>query len=111
MSSDGQITEKVDATPAIVHAVADYQRAKEARARWEAEEARLKEEVFEALGYDPDDPKPTPVEAVDPNTGQVMFGVKVGRWRGLNVKALKDERPDIVAQYETSKATKSIKLP
>jgi hypothetical protein len=108
-----QKPDKVPATPALLHRVADYRRAKEARARWEAEEKAIKEEILETLGFDTDDDdaKPTPVDVVDPITGVTMFGVKVGRWRGTNIKALKEERPDILAQYETSKPTVSIKIP
>jgi hypothetical protein len=104
-----QKPDKIPATPALLHRVADYQRAKEARARWAAEEKAIKEELFETLGYDPDDPKPTPLEVVDPIAGVTMFRVNVGTWRGFDVSTLKEDRPDIYAQYETSKATKSIK--
>jgi hypothetical protein len=103
--------DRVVATPEILHRLADYQKAKAARLRWESEEKLAKEEILEALGYDPEDPKPSPMEVVDAIAGVVMFRVNVGTWRGTNIKALKDERPDILAQYETSKATVSIKLP
>lgn len=83
--------------------------ASEQRARWEAEEARLKELIFEGLGYDPEDPKPQPVVAVDPE-GHRLFRVTVGTWRGLDQKALKTERPDVYATFETSKSTKSIRF-
>lgn len=109
-STDANV-DKVVATPEILHRLADYQKAKEARARWESEEKLAKEEILEALGYDPEDPKPQPMEVVDAIAGVVMFRVNVGKWRGTNIKALKDERPDILAQYETSKATLSIKFP
>jgi hypothetical protein len=104
-------TDRVPVTPELAHKAADYKRAKESRARWEAEEQRLKDEILDALGYDPEDPKPQPVIVTDPVLDAVLFEVRVGKWRGTNIRALKDERPDILAQYETSKATVSIKFP
>lgn len=109
--TDNNSTDRVPVTPELAHKAADFKRAKESRARWEAEEARLKAEILEALGYDPEDPKPQPMEIIDPVLDVVLFKVNVGKWRGTNIKALKDERPDILAQYETSKATVSIKFP
>lgn len=105
------IPETRPATPELLALHAEYERAKVARGRWEAEEKRLKEELFAALSYDPEDPKPSPVDVVDGATGEVAFSVRVGTWRGMDFKAMRDERPDIMAQYETSKATKSIKSP
>jgi hypothetical protein len=109
--TDDQTTDRVPANADILHKVADYQRAKESRARWEAEEKRLKEEILETLGYDPEDPKPTPMEIIDPITGVVMFSVKVGTWRGMNFGYLKETYPDVYAECESSKKTLGIKLP
>jgi hypothetical protein len=104
-----QNIDRVPVTPELAHTVADYAKAKEARARWEAEEKRLKDEILAVLGYDDDDPKPTPVDVIDPITGTVVFGVKVGNWRGLDFNHLRNTYPHIYAECETSKATKSIK--
>ena len=108
---DDQTTETRPATPETLSLAAEYARAKEARARWEAEEKRLKDELLSSLGYDPEDPKPTPVDVVDIVTGEVAFGVKVGRYRGLDFNHLRNTYPHIYAECETSKATRSIKLP
>lgn len=86
----------------------DYAEASSSRAKWEAEEKRLKAKLFGSLGFEDDDPKPQPVTAVDPN-GHSIFSVVVGTWHGLDQKALKAERPDIWAQYETSKPTRRFK--
>jgi hypothetical protein len=109
--SDDQSTETTPATPELLSLAGEYARAKEARARWEAEEKRLKDELLAALEYDPDDPKPTPVDVVDIVSGEVAFGVKVGRYRGLDFNHLRNTYPHIYAECETSKATRSIKLP
>lgn len=102
--------DKTPANPALLHTVADYQRAKEARARWQAEENRLKAELLETLGYS-DDEKPTPQDIVDPITGVTMFSVKVGKWRGMDFQYLKETYPHIYAECELSKPTVSIKIP
>lgn len=107
---DDQTPEAVPATPEVLSTASQYARAKEARARWEAEEKRLKEELLDALGYDPDEPKPVPVDVIDGN-GEVAFSVKVGRYRGLDFTHLRNTYPHIYAECETTKATKSIKLP
>lgn len=103
--------DRIPATPAILHQVADYQRAKEARARWQAEEKRLKTEILETLGYDGTEEKPTPLEVIDSITGVVMFSVKVGTWRGMDFKYLKDRHPQVYAECEATSPTLSIKLP
>lgn len=101
----------VPANPEILAAVAAYQKAKEARGRWEAEEKRLKAEILDVLGYADDDEKPQPVNVVDPISGCVMFAVKVGSWRGMDFGHLRDAYPDVYAACETTKPTKSIKIP
>lgn len=105
------MTDKVNATPELLRRVADYNKARQARARWEAEEKLAKGEILEALGYDSEDEKPQPVDVIDPISGVVMFSVRVGKWRGTNLKALAEERPDILAMYATTKPTLSIKTP
>lgn len=104
--------DKVPATPALLHMVADYQRAKESRARWQAEEKRLKEEILSTLGYDANDEgeKPVGVDVVDPIAGVVMFSVKVGSWRGMDFQHLKETYPHIYAECELTKPTLGLKL-
>lgn len=109
--STEQTTDRVNATPAVLHKVADYQRAKEARARWQAEENRLKEEILSTLGYADDDEKPQPLNVVDPITGVIMFSVKIGKYRGLDFNHLRTTHPAVYAECETAKPTKSIKIP
>lgn len=106
-----QTPEAVPATPEVLSTASQYARAKEARARWEAEEKRLKDELLDALGYDPEDPKPSPVDVIDGASGEVAFSVGIGRYRGLDFKHLRETYPHIYAECETTKATKSIKLP
>lgn len=88
---------------------ADYAEARRARAAWAEAEKDTKAKLLEALGYDPDDSKPEPTTVEDTN-GEVLK-VKRGTWRGLNQKALRAERPDIYALYETSKATLTVSFP
>lgn len=100
----------VTGTPEVVALYAEYARAKEARARWEVEEKRLKGEIDAVLYDDPDDPKPSPVKVVDDN-GEDVFEVKIGSYRGLDFTYLKNTYPHIYAECETRKATKQIKPP
>lgn len=108
---DETTPDKVNATPELLKAVADYQKAKEARGRWEAEEKRLKAEILDVLGYADDDEKPAPLNIVDPISGCVMFAVKVGSWRGMDFNHLRSAYPDVYAACETTKPTKAIKIP
>lgn len=85
-----------------------YDTAKQARARWEVEEKALKGAILEHLGYQPDDDNPKPVVAEDSATGKPILATKVGFWRGLDQKRLREERPDIWAEFETSKPTVQI---
>lgn len=95
--------------PSVIKKVYDYDKARSARARWKSEEDRLKAEILEDLGYDPEDPAaPEPMSAVT-DDGLVIFEVTVGRWSGLNFKHFRDNHPDVYAECETSKATLAIK--
>ncbi|MFG3137662.1 hypothetical protein [Streptomyces sp. NPDC048211] len=85
-----------------------YETAKAARARWDAEEKRLKLKILGALGYTDDDDAPAPVQAVAP-TGEPLFRVSIGRYRGMDFNHLRTNYPHIYAECETSKATKSLK--
>lgn len=76
-----------------------YQQAFAARARWVAEEKRLKEELLIALGYDQDDEKPESVVAED-GGGQPVCKVTVGARKGLDTKYLRERHPDIYAECE-----------
>lgn len=102
------MTRKIKATPLLVAKIAEYNRARAARLRWEQEESDLKSEVLDLLGYEGDDPKPESTIAED-DEGQTVFEVKRGTWRGLNQKYLKQHHPDIYAECESSKATLTIK--
>lgn len=77
-----------------------YKTAKEAKSRWTAEEKAAKEELMRDLDYDPDDPKPAPVDAVDEETGETLFVVRIGNRKGLDIKYLKAKHPDIYAECE-----------
>lgn len=97
--------QQIEATPELPELLRRYDTAKAARARWAVEEAELKEAILRATGYDSEeltDPQSADVVAPD---GTVTFSVKVGTWRGLNQKRLKEERPDVYAMYETSRPT------
>lgn len=87
---------------------AAYETAKAARARWDAEEKRLKAKILGALGYGDDDENPAPVQAVNP-AGEPLFRVAIGRYRGMDFNHLRTNYPHIYAECETSKATKSLK--
>ncbi len=102
------MTDRVQGSAALVEKVSRLNRAKSAAARRRQGVDDLKAEILDDLGYDAEDPKPEPVEVVDEN-GSTLFEVKRGTWRGLNQKAFRAERPDVYAQYETSKATLTIK--
>jgi hypothetical protein len=104
------MTDEATATPEVRGLLASYLEAKQARAEWEADEKRLKAELLDALGYDPEDPKPQPMDVVD-DSGEAVVSVKVGTWRGMNFSYLKETYPDIYAECETSKATVSLKFP
>lgn len=100
--------DELAATPEVEQVSAEYERAKNARIRWEGEESRLKWKLLDLLGYTEEDAKPQPVR-VKAGT-DALFEVRVGTWRGLNQKYLKETYPDIYAECEMSKATKTIKF-
>jgi hypothetical protein len=77
-----------------------YKTAKSAKSRWTAEEKAAKEALMEDLGYDPDDPKPVGLDAVDEETGEPLFSVRVGSRKGLDIKYLKSKHPDVYAECE-----------
>lgn len=83
-------------------------KAREAKARWAAEEKDRKERILAYLGYDPEDPKPVPVLAVAPS-GVPLFQVKVSRRKGLDLKYFRDAHPAVYAECETSTPVKSIR--
>lgn len=93
----------------IVLKLADYAKAKAARARWADEEKRLKEEILADMAYPVDEP----VNDLDVRNGDgdPVALVKVGTYRGMDFNHLRDTYPNIYAECETSKATVSIKLP
>lgn len=76
-----------------------YKRAKEAKSRWTAEEKAAKEELLDALGYDPEDEKPAPANVVN-GEGEPIFVVRVGTRKGLDIKYLKNKHPDVYAECE-----------
>lgn len=76
-----------------------YKAAKEAKSRWTAEEKAAKEELLDALGYDPDDAKPQPADVVN-GEGEPIFAVRIGSRKGLDIKYLKSRHPDIYAECE-----------
>jgi hypothetical protein len=77
----------------------EYQRAKKAKSDWTAEEKRLKAEIAEDLGYDPDDPKPPPDDVVDED-GELIGQVKVTPGRRIDQRYLKDHYPAECAESE-----------
>jgi len=76
-----------------------YQRAKKAKADWTAEEEKLKAELRESLGYDPDDPKPPSDDVVDEN-GEPLGEVKVTPGRRVDLHYLKDHYSAECAEAE-----------
>lgn len=102
------MTKRIKADSFLRDLVFRYYTAKKAKARWQEEEDKLKAEMLEALGYDPDDPKPEPL-IVEDEHGNEVFAVKRGTWRGLNQKYLKERHPEVYAECEASKATLTIK--
>ena len=85
--------------PGTVQAWERYRIAKLAKSQWTAEEKDAKEALMGELGYDPDDPKPTPCDAVT-EPGQVLFHVKVGDRRSLDTRLLRKVHPDVYAECE-----------
>lgn len=77
-----------------------YKTAKSAKSRWTAEEKAAKEALMEDLGYDPDDEKPAPLDAVDEETGELLFAVRIGNRKGLDIKYLRSKHPDVYAECE-----------
>lgn len=76
-----------------------YRTAKEAKSRWTAEEKAAKEELLDALGYDPDDAKPAPADVVN-GEGEPIFTVRIGSRKGLDIKYLRSKHPDVYAECE-----------
>lgn len=102
------MTDKVKITPRLLDLLAEYEAAKQARAAWKTQEDNLRAAILDALGYDPDDPKPEPV-IVETFDGNPVFEVRRGTWRGLDQKYLKEHHPAVYAECEASKNTLSIK--
>lgn len=98
----------VNADTQLAELLRRYDTAKLARARWEQEEKAAKRAILEHLGYEEDDESPKPIVAED-SDGRPVLATKIGFWRGLDQKRLKTERPEIWAQFETSKPTITIK--
>lgn len=76
-----------------------YETAREAKSAWTKEEKEAKEALLDALGYDPEDEKPLPLEVLDAHGGTV-FEVRVGNRKGVDMKYLKDRHPDVYAESE-----------
>lgn len=87
-----------EVTPAMLTDFELYEQARLAKSSWTAEEKRLKARLLEKLGYDQDEPKPSPVTAV--LAGEPVFEVRVGNRKGLDIKYLKEEHPDVYAECE-----------
>lgn len=102
------MTRRIKAVPGLLDKVFRYYTAKKSTARWQEEVDKLKAQILDDLGYDPDDPKPEPV-IVEDEDGNEIFAVKRGTWRGLNQKYLKERHPHVYAECEASKATLTIK--
>lgn len=105
---DAHVTNTITVTTELWELHKRYASAKKAAARWKQEQESLKGAITEALGYDPEDPSPQPVTVVDLG-GNELFSTKVGTWRGLGTKYLKERYPHIYAECEQSKPTLTIK--
>lgn len=87
---------------------AKYENATRMRLHYTKDEKELKEKLLLALGYDEEDEKPVPCRAVN-EYGTPLFQVDVGRWRGLDIKYLKDRYPEVYAECEKTKATRKLR--
>lgn len=104
------MTEKIVANEFLSAIISDYDQARKARAAWEATEKEYKRAILDALGYDPDDPKPQGLR-VETEAGDEVFTIATGTWRGLNQKYLKEHHPAVYAECESSKTTVKITYP
>lgn len=99
---------KIKVPPEII---AEWERlvnARKALARWKVEEANAKEAIFGFLGYDPDDPKPPSLLAVD-DDGDPVFKVNSVSRRGVDVEYIKKRFPEVYAEAEKYTPAKTIK--
>jgi hypothetical protein len=76
-----------------------YETAREAKSAWTKEEKDAKADLLDALGYDPEDEKPVPLEVLDAH-GDTVFEVRVGNRKGIDMQYLKDRHPDVYAESE-----------
>lgn len=86
---------------------AKYQNATRMRLHYTKDEQELKAKLLLALGYEEDEEKPVP--CVAEKNGQPLFRVDVGRWRGLDTKYLKERYPEVYAECEKTKATRTLR--
>jgi hypothetical protein len=87
-----------------------YMTAKTAKSRWEAEEKAAKQDLLNALGYEPDDDKPVPVEVYSLD-GTHLGAVHVGNRKGLDMTYLRNTHPDIYAECEKWSHPLSVRAP
>ena len=85
-----------------------YRAASVAKSHFTKQEKEIKAELCEKLGYDPDDPKPQPVNACT-RDGEPLFEVKIGYRTSPDIRYIKDNYPHIYAEAERRTPSKSIK--
>lgn len=93
------MTDQIIVPTETVLAWTRYQTARLAKSTWTAEEKEAKAHLLKELGYDPEDPKPEPCEVAS-SDGELLFEVRVGERKGLDVKYFRDTHPDIYAMCE-----------
>ncbi|MCX4912878.1 hypothetical protein [Streptomyces sp. NBC_00687] len=82
--------------------------ASAARLKWETYEKKVKADLLERLGYDPDDDKPEPTVATDA-AGAPLFKVDVTYRDGFDKKRLRTHYPAAFADCETKTPVKTIR--
>lgn len=85
-----------------------YRAASVAKSHFTKQEREIKAELCEALGYDPEDPKPQPFQACN-GGGEPLFEVKIGYRTTPDTQYIKNNYPHIYAEAERRTPSKSIK--
>lgn len=92
----------------VVALFTEYISARESTSKWKKHEEKLRSELLEKLGYEPDDPKPPAIRGVSP-TGIPLFEVNVSTRKGLDKEYLRKAYPAVYAEAEKTTPVKTIK--
>lgn len=99
---------KLEADDGIAKLYEEVRAAGAARLKWEKYEKKVKADLLEALGYDPDDDKPQSASVADA-AGAPLFEVDVTYRKGFDKKRLSTHYPAAFADCETTTAVKTIR--